>query len=144
MCCNCYVANELLHKLVHKTTHWSYSYNTLFIFKHFVNSSQTFMNCSRRFLNLVETSLQSTVHTYRVGRYYDSIIYRDIKSHHNPHQREIFSIVISSTCYCYKFCDYHKIHCSETCTSIKCSHLIFTILVAVVLLSDIVITSLLR
>ena len=37
----------------------------------------------------------------------------------------------------HKHCDYHKIQCSETYTSVKRFHLIFTILVAVVLLSDI-------
>ena len=40
-----------------------------------------------------------------------------------------------------KYHDYRKIDCSKTCTSVKCLHLIFTILVAVVLLSDIMIIS---
>ena len=40
-----------------------------------------------------------------------------------------------------KYCDYCKIDGSETLTSVKYFHLIFTILVAVVLLSDIVVIS---
>ena len=40
-----------------------------------------------------------------------------------------------------KCCDYCKIDCSKTLTSVKCFHLIFTILVAVVLLRDIVVIS---
>ena len=61
----------------------------------------------------------------RVGQYYDIIIYCDI-------QRKI---LVLQDCQC----DYHKVNCSETFTSVKCFHLIFTILVAIVLLSDIMI-----
>ena len=59
-----------------------------------------------------------------------------LKCHNNRYRRNIFSIVISLTQYYHKYHDYHKI---QTCTLVKCFHLIFTILVAVVLLSDIVI-----
>ena len=62
-----------------------------------------------------------------------------LKCHDNQDQRKIFNIIISSTWYYCKCHDYHKIHCSETCASLKCFHLIFTILVAIVLLSDIMI-----
>ena len=48
-----------------------------------------------------------------------------------------YSIAISPIQYCHKYRDYHNIHCLETCTSVKRFHLIFTILAAVVLLSDI-------
>ena len=64
-----------------------------------------------------------------------------LKRHDNQNQREIFNIVISSTRYYRKYRDYRKIHCSETFTSVKYFQLIFTILVPVALLSDIVIIS---
>ena len=64
-----------------------------------------------------------------------------LKSHDNLYGRKIFSIALSSIRYYHKYRDYHKIHCSETYTSVKCFHLIFIILVAVVLLSDIMIIS---
>ena len=75
--------------------------------------------------------------TIKVGQYYDIIIDRDLKCHDNRYGRKIFSIAISSIQYYHKYRHYHKIRCPETCTSVKCFHLIFTILVAVVLLSDI-------
>ena len=64
-----------------------------------------------------------------------------LKCHDNRFRREIFSIVISSTRYYSKYRDNRKIHCSKTCISVKRFHLLFTILVAVALLSDIVIIS---
>ena len=60
-----------------------------------------------------------------------------LKCHDNRYGRKIISITISSIQYYHKYRDYHKIQCPETCTSVKRFHLIFTILVAVVLLSDI-------
>ena len=65
-----------------------------------------------------------------------------LKCHDNWYRRETFSIVISSTQYYHKYHDHHKIDCSQTCTSVKCCHLIFTILVAIAVLSDIVIITL--
>ena len=62
-----------------------------------------------------------------------------LKYHDNQNHREIFDIVISPTRYYRKYCDYQKIHCSETFISVKYFQLIFTILVPVALLSDIVI-----
>ena len=62
-----------------------------------------------------------------------------LKCHYNRNQREIFNIVISPTQYYRKYCDYWKIHCSGTFISVKYFQLIFTILVPVTLLSDIVI-----
>ena len=59
-----------------------------------------------------------------------------LKCHDNLYGRKIFSIELSSIRYYHKYNDYHKIRCSETYTSVKCFHLIFTILVAVVLLSE--------
>ena len=70
----------------------------------------------------------------KVGQYYNIVI---LKCHDNQYQKEVFSIVIST----WYYRDYRKIPCSETCTSVKCFHHIFTILVTVVLLSDIVIIS---
>ena len=64
-----------------------------------------------------------------------------LKCHNNRNQREIFNIVISPTWYYHKYYDYWKIHCSETFISVKYFQLIFTILVPVALLSDIVIIS---
>ena len=51
--------------------------------------------------------------------------------------------VLLATMYYHKYCEYYKIYCSETFTSVKYFHCIFTILVpvAVALLSDIVIVS---
>ena len=43
-----------------------------------------------------------------------------LKCHDNRYEREIFSIVMSSTRYYHKHHDYCKIHCSETYTSVKC------------------------
>ena len=62
-----------------------------------------------------------------------------LKCHHNWYWREIFSIIILSMWYYHKYCNYCKIYCSETCTSEKCFHFIFTVLVAVEPLSDIMI-----
>ena len=65
-----------------------------------------------------------------------------LQCHNNRYRRETFSIIISLTWYYHKYCNYYKIHCSETCTWCSTSitfYLIFTILVAVVLLSDIMI-----
>ena len=62
---------------------------------------------------------------------------QDPPLHDNRYGRKIFSIAISSIRYYHKYRDYHKIHCSETYTLVKRFHLIFTILVAVALLSDI-------
>ena len=62
-----------------------------------------------------------------------------LRCHDNRNRREIFNIVISSTRYYCKYCDYRKIHCSEKFISVKYFQLIFTILVPVVLLNDIVI-----
>ena len=62
-----------------------------------------------------------------------------LKCHDNRNQREIFDIVISPTRYYRKYRDCQKIHCSETFISVKYFRLIFTILVHVALLSDIVI-----
>ena len=60
-----------------------------------------------------------------------------LKCHDNRYEREIFSIIISSTRYYHKHHDYCKIHCSETYISVKCFlHVIFTVLVAVVMLQD--------
>ena len=64
-----------------------------------------------------------------------------LKCHDNRNRREIFNIVISPTRYYRKYRDYWKIHCSETFISVKYFQLIFTILVPVVLLSDIMIIS---
>ena len=64
-----------------------------------------------------------------------------LKCHDNWYWREIFSIVLLSTRYYHKYCDYCKIHCSQTFTDVKRFHLIFTILVVVVLFSNIVIIS---
>ena len=64
-----------------------------------------------------------------------------LKCHDNQNQREIFNIVISPTRYYRKYRDYRKIHCSETFISVKYFQLIFTILVLVALLSDIMIVS---
>ena len=64
-----------------------------------------------------------------------------LKCHDNRNRREIFNIVISPTQYCHKYCDYRKIHCSETFISVKYFQLIFTILVPGALLSDIMIIS---
>ena len=64
-----------------------------------------------------------------------------LKCHDNQNQREIFNIVISSTRYYRKYRDYQKIYCSETIISVNYFQLIFTILVPVALLSDIVIIS---
>ena len=64
-----------------------------------------------------------------------------LKCHDNLYGRKIFSIALSSIRYYHKYRDYRKIHCSETYTSVKRFHLIFTILVTVVLLSDIMIIS---
>ena len=54
-----------------------------------------------------------------------------LKCHHNWYRREIFSIIMLSMWYYHKYCDYCKIYFSETWTSIKCFHLIFTVLMAV-------------
>ena len=62
-----------------------------------------------------------------------------LECHDNRNQREIFNIVISPTQYYHKYRDHRKIHCSETFISVKYFRLIFTILVPVVLLSDIMI-----
>ena len=62
-----------------------------------------------------------------------------LKCHDNRNQREIFNIVISPTRYYHKYCDYRKIHYSETFISVKYFQLNSTILVPVALLSDIVI-----
>ena len=62
-----------------------------------------------------------------------------LKCHDNQNQREIFNIVISPTRYYRKYRDYQKIYCSETFISVNYFQLIFTILVPVALLSDIVI-----
>ena len=64
-----------------------------------------------------------------------------LKCHDNRNRREIFNIVISPTRYYRKYLDYRKIHCSETFISVKYFQLIFTILVPVALLSDIMIIS---
>ena len=64
-----------------------------------------------------------------------------LKCHDNRNRREIFNIVISPTRYYRKYCDYRKIHCSETFISVKYFQLISIILVPVSLLSDIVIIS---
>ena len=64
-----------------------------------------------------------------------------LKCHDNLNRREIFNIVISPTQYYRKYLDYQMIHCSETFISVKYFQLIFTILVLVALLSDIVIIS---
>ena len=64
-----------------------------------------------------------------------------LKCHDNQNRREIFNIVISPTRYYRKYRDYRKIHCSETFISVKYFQLIFTILVPVALLSDIMIIS---
>ena len=64
-----------------------------------------------------------------------------LKCHDNRNRREIFNIVISPTRYYVKYCDYRKIHCSETFISVKYFQLISAILVPVALLSDIVIIS---
>ena len=65
-----------------------------------------------------------------------------LKCHDNRNRREIFNIVISPTRYYHKYRGYQKIHCSETFISVKYFQLIFTILVLVALLSDIVIITL--
>ena len=62
-----------------------------------------------------------------------------LKCHDNQNRREIFNIVILPTRYYRKYCEYRKIHCSETFISVKYFRLTFTILVPVALLSDIVI-----
>ena len=62
-----------------------------------------------------------------------------LKCHDNQNRRESFNIVISPTRYYRKYRDYRKIHCSETFISVKYFQLIFTILVPVALLSDIMI-----
>ena len=62
-----------------------------------------------------------------------------LKHHDNRNRREIFNIVILPTRYYRKYRDYRKIRCSETFISVKYLCLIFTILVPVALLSDIVI-----
>ena len=62
--------------------------------------------------------------------------------HDNRNRREIFNIVISPTRYYRKYRGYQKIHCSETFISVKYFQLIFTILVPVALLSDILIITL--
>ena len=59
-----------------------------------------------------------------------------LKCPDNRNRREIFNIVILATQYYHKYHDYRKIHCSETFISVC---LIFTILVPVTLLSDIMI-----
>ena len=64
-----------------------------------------------------------------------------LKCPNNLHGRKVFSIATPSIRYYHKYHDYHKIHCSETYRSVQRFHLIFTILVAVVLLSDIMIIS---
>ena len=63
-----------------------------------------------------------------------------LKCHDNRNRREIFNIVISPTRYYRKYRDYRKIHCSETFISVKYFQLIFTILVPVALLSDMIIS----
>ena len=64
-----------------------------------------------------------------------------LKCHDNRNRREIFDILISPT-QCYrKYRDCQKIYCLETFISVKYFCLIFTILVPVELLSDIVIIS---
>ena len=64
-----------------------------------------------------------------------------LKCHDNWNRREIFNIVISPTRYYRKYRDYRKIHCSETFMSVKYFQIIFTNLVSVALLSDIMIIS---
>ena len=64
-----------------------------------------------------------------------------LKCHDNRNRREIFNIVISPIQYYRKYRDYQKIHCSETFISVNYFQLIFTILVPIALLSDIVIIS---
>ena len=64
-----------------------------------------------------------------------------LKCHDNRNRKEIFNIVISPTRYYRKYCDYRKIHCSETFISVKYFQLISTILVPIALLSDIMIIS---
>ena len=64
-----------------------------------------------------------------------------LKCHDNRNRREILDIVILPTRYYRKYCDYQKIHCSEKFISVKYFRLVFTILVPVALLSDIVIIS---
>ena len=64
-----------------------------------------------------------------------------LKCHDNQNRREIFNIVLLPTRYYRKYRDYRKIYCSETFTSVKYFQLIFTSLVPVALLSDIMIIS---
>ena len=64
-----------------------------------------------------------------------------LKCHDNQNRRGIFNIVISPTRHYRQYRDYQKIRCSETFISVKYFQLIFTILVPVALLSDIVIIS---
>ena len=64
-----------------------------------------------------------------------------LKCHDNRYQKEIFTILTLSTWYYHKYHDYHKLKCSITCTSVKFFHPIITVLVAVVVVGDIVIIS---
>ena len=82
-----------------------------------------------------------TLHVKELGDIMILLFIMILKCHDNRNQREIFNIVISPTQYYHKYHDYQKIHCSETFISVKYFQLIFTILVLVALLSDIVIIS---
>ena len=83
-----------------------------------------------------------TLHVIELGDIMILSFIMILKCHDNRNRREIFNIVISPTQYYRKYHDYQKIHCSETFISVvKYFQLIFTILVLVALLSDIVIIS---
>ena len=82
-----------------------------------------------------------TLHVIELGDIMILLFIMILKCHDNRNRREIFNIVISPTQYYRKYHDYQKNHCSETFISVKYFQLIFTILVLVALLSDIVIIS---
>ena len=86
-------------------------------------------------MNLVN----NTHYTVELGNIMILSIIVILKCHDN--RREILDIVISPTRYYRKYRDYQKIHCSEKFISVKYFRLVFTILVPVALLSDIVIIS---
>ena len=106
--------------------------------------------CTHRHANMhMYTHTQMYTHTYvctrkhtlELGNIMILSFIMILSCHDNRNRREIFNIVISPTRYYHKYCDYRKIHCSETFISVKYFQLIFTILVPVALLSDIVIIS---
>ena len=89
----------------------------------------------------IHTYIHTYVHTLELGDIMILSFIVILKCHDNRNQREIFNIIISPTRYYRKYRDYWKIHCSETFISVKYFLTIFTILVPVALLSDIVIIS---